>query len=95
MPPNAIARAFGRRNARVCALSASGVPAAIIRAATSVGSRRSLALETPAAETRTSFPNRPGSAIAASAATKPPIEFPTSAASPTSSDWQKSSTSRP
>ena len=58
---NASRRAFGRRKASVWRLNIQGAAAASIRAATSVGSRRRRALETPAAETRTSCSNRPGS----------------------------------
>ncbi len=95
MPAKAIARARGRRNARVCALNANGVAAPSIRAATAVGSRRRRALLTPAAETRTSFSNLSGCEIAASAATKPPIELPTTTQSRTPTASQNSSTSRP
>ncbi len=66
-----------------------------MRATTSVGSRRRRALVTPAAETRTSRSNRCGSAIVASAATKPPIELPTAIASLTPTASQNPSSSRP
>jgi hypothetical protein len=71
------------------------VAAAIMRAATCVGWRRRRALETLAADTRTSFSTRSGWPIAASAATIPPIELPTTAQSSTPIRSQNSSSSWP
>ena len=92
---NASRRARRRANEWVCAWKMSGAPTAKPRAKTAVGSRRRRALETPAAETRTSFSKRPGWAIAASAAMKPPIELPTTTQSRTPTASQKSSSRRP
>ena len=49
----------------------------------------------PAAETSTSRDTRSGNWIATSAATKPPMEFPTSATLPRPSCSQNASTQRP
>ena len=92
---NASRRARRRANEWVCAWNTSGAPTANARAATAVGSRRRRALETPAAETSTSFSNRSGWAMAASAAMKPPIELPTTTQSVTPTASQKSSSRRP
>ncbi len=82
-------RTRGRRMPRSWSFRSSGAAAVAIRAAVSAGWRRSRAEETPAADTSTSFSNRPGSADAASAEMKPPIEFPTTTQSPTPSASQK------
>ena len=59
----------------------AGAAPVAIRATVSAGWRRRRALLTPAAETSTSFSNRSGWAVAASAEMKPPIELPTTAQS--------------
>ena len=81
-----------RRSARVPAQVAA---MATTRAPARMGCRRRFVVVMPAAETSTSPAARSGNWIATSAAVNPPIELPTSTASPRSSSEQSASTQRP
>ena len=69
--------------------------AAAMRPNRSTGRWSASADEIPAADTRVRRETRSGNWIATSAATKPPMEFPTSATLPRPSRSQNASTQRP
>ena len=88
-----IRRSRRRRTIASLAVSRPAAGVAISRASVSSGSRRTFSLDTPAGETSTRRSTRAGSAIASCAATKPPIELPTTVAGPATSSASSSSTS--